>query len=404
MNSNKKPTNARGIPQPFNRQVGQFKPVVAQLKTPPSAQSIKRPVAPPVYRPQPTPKVAQRKIATNAMNRQPPSAPPVYRPQVPKVLQTKSSSVHTVPTANRPLPSTHVPARDVRELACPSRFPIQRTIWIYKDKEWQFFKASKKKGDDNKFPRKKKKFTPKPQEGDYYDDATGEHHRQGPIRQRLKRARERHESRKEPKKRAHLFAEMDFDKKTGKKRVVLQTPHGVVRVGRGRYKEPQPYATLAPDDWGPDPAKEKKVKINYDDIHRALDKSEDFDPILKETLGFLESVGPAKVSKAAKKRSRRDSSAGAILSGLLTIPEPHKTRNPVGGKPERAAVRFARRRKSAKLVFNRKDGAYPAAWEGGTGAWRRMIAGEVPMPLLTLEMLREDLSESSGDEADDEAD
>jgi len=54
VNSNKKPTAARGVPQPFNRQAssaGQFKPVVAQLKTPVSAQSIKRPVAPPVYRP-----------------------------------------------------------------------------------------------------------------------------------------------------------------------------------------------------------------------------------------------------------------------------------------------------------------------------------------------------------------
>lgn len=94
MNS-KKLTVARNIPQPFNRQAGsvrQFKPAVAQLKTPVSAQSIKRPVAPPVYRPQPTPKVAQRKMATDAVNRKLPIAPHVYRPQaVPKVLQTKSS-------------------------------------------------------------------------------------------------------------------------------------------------------------------------------------------------------------------------------------------------------------------------------------------------------------------------
>jgi hypothetical protein len=78
VNSNKKPTIARGIPQPFNRQarsVGQFKPVVAQLKTPISTQSIKRPVAPPVYHPQATPKAAQRKMLNPAANRTPPVAP-----------------------------------------------------------------------------------------------------------------------------------------------------------------------------------------------------------------------------------------------------------------------------------------------------------------------------------------
>ena len=40
-----------------------FKPVVAQLKTGVSAQSIKRPVAPPVYKPQPPQRFVQRKIA-----------------------------------------------------------------------------------------------------------------------------------------------------------------------------------------------------------------------------------------------------------------------------------------------------------------------------------------------------
>lgn len=56
---------------------------VAQCKTPVSAQSSKRPVAPPVYRPQSAPNVLLRKT---------PAAPPVYRPQpAPKVLQKKSS-------------------------------------------------------------------------------------------------------------------------------------------------------------------------------------------------------------------------------------------------------------------------------------------------------------------------
>jgi hypothetical protein len=48
-----------------------------------SAQSVKRPVAPPVYRPQSGP---------NAVLRKTPVAPPVYRPQqTPKVLQKKSA-------------------------------------------------------------------------------------------------------------------------------------------------------------------------------------------------------------------------------------------------------------------------------------------------------------------------
>lgn len=44
---------------PFHRKF----PAVAQLKTVPAQQQIRRPVAPPVYRPQPTPKVLQCKPA-----------------------------------------------------------------------------------------------------------------------------------------------------------------------------------------------------------------------------------------------------------------------------------------------------------------------------------------------------
>ncbi len=64
--SNKKSQGARGIPQPFARQAGhapQIRPVVAQLKTGMTPPQVKRPVAPPVYRPQPTPKVLQCKAA-----------------------------------------------------------------------------------------------------------------------------------------------------------------------------------------------------------------------------------------------------------------------------------------------------------------------------------------------------
>jgi hypothetical protein len=58
---NKKPPAARGIPLPFTQRNGpahQFKPPVAQLK---NAVSPLRPVAPPVYRPQPVPRVLQTK-------------------------------------------------------------------------------------------------------------------------------------------------------------------------------------------------------------------------------------------------------------------------------------------------------------------------------------------------------
>lgn len=97
------------MPQPFNRQTGhapQPKPVVAQLKTGVSAQSIKRPIAPPVYRPQATPSAAQPKMANGAVNRKPPVAPPVYRPQqVPRVLQTKSSSAQGPQKGQAPRPA-----------------------------------------------------------------------------------------------------------------------------------------------------------------------------------------------------------------------------------------------------------------------------------------------------------
>lgn len=68
MNStNKKPPAARGTPP----RGPQTKPAVAQLKTGVSAQSVKQPVAPPVYRPQPAPKVMQRKLANVAANAEP---------------------------------------------------------------------------------------------------------------------------------------------------------------------------------------------------------------------------------------------------------------------------------------------------------------------------------------------
>jgi hypothetical protein len=76
MNSTNKPY--RHVPT-----IAQLKTVAAPAKPVVSAQSVKRPVAPPVYRPQAGP---------NAVLRKTPVAPPVYRPQqTPKVLQKKSA-------------------------------------------------------------------------------------------------------------------------------------------------------------------------------------------------------------------------------------------------------------------------------------------------------------------------
>ena len=64
---NKKPSAAKGIPQQTPKQgterPHQFKPVVVQRKAGPQAQSVKRPIAPPVYRPQAKPNPVQTKLA-----------------------------------------------------------------------------------------------------------------------------------------------------------------------------------------------------------------------------------------------------------------------------------------------------------------------------------------------------
>ena len=92
---NRKPMGAKGVPQPSNRQAGhapQLKPAVAQLKTGVSIQSVKQPVAPPVYRPQPSPKVLQTKSSAASsphaiqLPRQPATLP-AYRPDAKRIVQ-----------------------------------------------------------------------------------------------------------------------------------------------------------------------------------------------------------------------------------------------------------------------------------------------------------------------------
>jgi hypothetical protein len=86
---------------------GQAKPSSSSIQ-----QMRKQPVAPPVYRPQPTPQVLQRKVAAGqpiaGQAKPTPAAPPVYRPHIPKVLQRKIDTKqypggdHTSPTLQAP--------------------------------------------------------------------------------------------------------------------------------------------------------------------------------------------------------------------------------------------------------------------------------------------------------------
>lgn len=94
MNSTgKKPPQAKGLIQQPRQSIGHTqpnKPGVAQTKNAVSAQSIKRPVAPPAYRPQSKPPVAQPKTAGATQPKSTQAVPTVYRPQpVARVLQTK---------------------------------------------------------------------------------------------------------------------------------------------------------------------------------------------------------------------------------------------------------------------------------------------------------------------------
>lgn len=67
------------------------KPGVAQAKIAMPSQAKKQPVAPPVYRPQQTTQAVQPKAVSSTPTRKQPVAPAAYRPQpVPKVLQTKT--------------------------------------------------------------------------------------------------------------------------------------------------------------------------------------------------------------------------------------------------------------------------------------------------------------------------
>ncbi|WP_298427405.1 hypothetical protein [uncultured Kordia sp.] len=220
---------------------------------------------------------------------------------------------------------------------------------------------------------------------------------------RLDRATKRQKARKKGTKRGHDEARIDYtNRKKGKKshvdnRVIHKTPFGSIRLGRGMYST-QPYANLDKKEW---PNRKALPKTNYDDIHKNITSSGKEKEILDETGTYMSNVQPVKPSSL--KLSTKSKASASLFSGLLTAAEPHNERNPVGGKPERAAIRYAKR-KGMKKTFNRKNGAYVPTWAkdggakmGGTGAWKKMRARKMTMPLSTIEML-EDMSDSSDDD------
>lgn len=88
------------------------RPCVAQPKM--AAPPLKKqPVAPPVYRPQPAPKAVQPKLANTAQSRAPLIASPVYRPEAKKFVQPKMTTAQTpkltkAPPVYRPQPTPKV--------------------------------------------------------------------------------------------------------------------------------------------------------------------------------------------------------------------------------------------------------------------------------------------------------
>lgn len=139
MNNGKKWPHQHGPQIKPNRKPGQ--PTMRgtlQPKAVAMPQAKRLPAAPPVYRPQPTPKVLQSKAAQS----QPPAsnskikpklpiAPPVYRPQpTPKVLQSKMPGARQLRTGHSPNQPVNTPGQQneqravvQRKVVLPSRKP-----------------------------------------------------------------------------------------------------------------------------------------------------------------------------------------------------------------------------------------------------------------------------------------
>lgn len=282
---------------------------------------------------------------------------------------------------------------------------IQRTTWEWSGSEWKLHSHDEDDKDEHLSPDEVEFENLEP--GDLYDQNTGElTSRAKKLRGRLGRAAERQEKRTKGKKRGHDEAMLDFsDKKkshsSGDTRLQNTTPFGVVRTGRGAFTK-QPYVNLDETEW---PNRNDVPRTNYDILSQHIGASSKKAEILNAMETYLSSNGD--VAASGLELPGKEKASSALLSGLLSVAEPHQLRNPAGGKPERASIRYARKNGMAK-TYNRKNGAYVPAWAkaggapaGGTGAWREMRAGERHMPIPTLDLLDE-MSESSSEE-DEEA-
>jgi len=143
VNSNKRSPGARGVPQPFKPQETkgpQFKPVVAQLKT--GVQSSNRPVAPPVYRPQPVPRVLQTKKAlvpkpfAGQAPRQPVAPPPGARTIVQPKTNPQLLKPLATPFVRSPMPNRFV---SVIQRAAEKKAPAPPTAEELAQWEHEFF-------------------------------------------------------------------------------------------------------------------------------------------------------------------------------------------------------------------------------------------------------------------------
>jgi hypothetical protein len=121
---NRKTPQAKRAQTQLKQQTGHaqaLKPGVVQAKNAVSAQSIKQPVAPPVYSPQPRPNAVQQKPAGPARIKAHPVASPVYKPQPKQVLQTKQPVAH--PPVQQTKPAQKAPSASRAHARPPSRSP-----------------------------------------------------------------------------------------------------------------------------------------------------------------------------------------------------------------------------------------------------------------------------------------
>jgi hypothetical protein len=323
-------------------------------------------------------------------------------------LEREATNMGNRAAAHRPPLLAGGPAALVqRQVSAPV---AQLTRWQWNGRRWTNAGASSTDTDPHPHPDDFE-FEEELEEGDRYDQQTGQHiRRQHNARERVTRSSARQVNRTDDDhytKRGHDTGNLDFRgiSKKNDNRVVDETPFGIMRHGKGPF-QPQPFGTFTPEDWADDESEAPKVargkrrakkkqpkniRSNYDELAGILSDSEQKDEILEESLAHQSSTGEVEPTSLAL--SRRELQAATALNSLLSVAESNQSRNPTGGKVERAALRYAQQ-VGFKRVFNRRDGAYiPAhakaggARMGGTGDFRQMRLGNTPFPPSTLTML-----------------